>query len=203
MNRPGAQALTDEVTRGQDALDALPSLMKEARHLQAQTAASMHVLQGIRRARPFGASVFAMEFSDLRRAFLRQVAPARHRLRRRIGWLSLRKFWRVNRFWIGNFILSFCIMMAVVWMVRNWDWLAEQIQTRLPPPTPPAQTPAPVPAPTAAPSANPAPTTQPAIAPPPVPSANPAPLAPLPAPPPASSANPALTPPLAPLRGVR
>jgi hypothetical protein len=151
MNRPGAQALSDEVAQGQAALDALPALLQDARHLQAKAVACARVLTGIRSAISAAEPLFAKEFPNLRRGFLRQVGRPRRALRRRISWLSWVRFWRASRYWIGMFILCLLVLMAVLWVVRNRDWLVDQMQILLAPPPPPSS------APTANPASQPAP----------------------------------------------
>jgi hypothetical protein len=142
MIRTGAQALSDEVAQGQAALDALPALVQDARRLQAKAAACARVLTGIRSAMSAAGPLFAKEFFSLRRGFLRQVGRPRRALRRRNAWLSWVRFWRASRYWIGMFILCLMVMTAVLWVVRNREWLVDQMQILLAPPPPPSSAPA-------------------------------------------------------------
>ncbi len=134
MNRAGAAALTDELSKGQITLDALPLVLQDARRVEAEAAACRAGLARIS-TKVSGVRLMPVpDLSELRQTFLRRVGRTRRRLRRRVAWLIWVRFWRAAWFWILIILVVLSLLAAVTWVVTHRDWLVERIQTLLAPP---------------------------------------------------------------------
>ncbi|MDO9525864.1 MAG: hypothetical protein Q7J57_10085 [Gemmobacter sp.] len=134
MNRAGAAALTDELSKGQITLDALPLVLRDARRVEAEAAACRAGLARISTKVSGVRLMPAPDLSELRQTFLRRVGRTRRRLRRRVAWLIWVRFWRAAWFWILIILVVLSLLASVAWVVAHRDWLVERIQTLLAPP---------------------------------------------------------------------
>lgn len=130
MKRPGIAALDMALGRGRVVLDSLPTVLDEAQGLLAQARQCSDTFSRLQ-TRLAAGPLSLPDQNRLRRSFLRDVSGPRRTLRRRIAWLWLRLFWRRARFWLMILLILTAIALGVYWVVKNRDWLVDQLANML------------------------------------------------------------------------